>query len=786
MMRNGPSNVVVDLRVLQDPGYARRGVGRHALGLLRHAPSGPHGVRLVGLVDPNLPPLIEEAQDFVAETHPNAYAVLRSLGEQAPYAPYVALSPMTHDPLFGGRFLTDGRRLRATVVYDFIPRRWPERYLPGPTQRLAYATQIRWLAHCDIFAPISESAGDDLIEILRVHRRAVAVTGAPLDPAFDDARSFAREKRRHFLVVGGGDPRKNPEVVVAAHAASRVLQDLGIPLVIGGQYPADAEDKFRAIAEKEGGRPDLVDVPGGVTEGQLLALYAEAIAVICPSYDEGFSLPVVEGMAAGVPVFASDIPAHRELVTDTDLRFSPDDADAIVPLLERAVNDPVWCEETVDRQAAVWPRFRSEEVGRRFWEHLETSLKSPSPAVLRRAKPRVALLSPLSPDRSGVADYSTATCAALGELVDLHVFTETEHPIPIEGVSIRPFSALPALSAGFDRVVHVIGNSHFHLRTFELLLRYGGAAIAHDARMLGFYRILLGLDRALQTASTELGRPVDEAELNLWLSDEGRLEALFLDEVMDASSPMIVHSRITADRLATRRGRSPVYIPFSIYRALSRSDLTPEARAAARTRLGIPPDEVAIVTLGAVNASKAPEECIWALDVLRGWRIPARLYFVGEMTSPHMDAHLRDLTRRLNLEDHIVFLGEFVSEAAYRDALVGADAAIQLRTYALGGLSGALLDCIAAGLPTVGNRSLTDAVETPDQYVASIPDALSPVLLAKAVADLLEAQREEGADRRRELVRAAFCQDRSMTSYAAALCRALDIEPSQAVLRSVA
>ena len=54
-----------------------------------------------------------------------------------------------------------------------------------------------------------------------------------------------------------------------------------------------------------------------------------------------------------------------------------------------------------------------------------------APAVLRGYRPRVALLSPLPPDRSGVADYTAATCVELGRLVDLHVFTETARPAPL-------------------------------------------------------------------------------------------------------------------------------------------------------------------------------------------------------------------------------------------------------------------------------------------------------------------------------------------------------------------
>lgn len=778
-----PRNVVVDMRCLQDPNYATRGVGRHALALLRAAPGD---VRLVGLTDPSLPPLIDEARDYVTETHPNAYAAIRALDDPDERTPFVSLSPMTHDPLFAARFLSGATRLRVAVVYDFIPLRWPERYLPDPTARLAYANALRWLARCDLFAPISVSAGDDLMSTLRAPAAAIAVTGAPLDPHFEAPVTRGGARRRHLLVVGGADPRKNPDLVVRAHAGSRALQEAGIRLVVGGQYPPAEAERLKSIASEAGGRPDLVAVPGAVSEEALVALYAQAMAIVCPSFDEGFSLPVVEGMAAGVPVFASDIPAHRELVRDPALRFPPDDADALAPLLERVARDPAWADSVVAGQAGIWPRFRAKEVGRRFWEAVEAGLagrpyspptaRPQSPAVARGALPRVALLSPLPPDRSGVADYTAATCVELGRMVDLHVFSETRRLEPLAGATLHPFSALPAAAAGFDRVIHVVGNSHFHHRTFDTLLRFGGAAIAHDARMLGFYRILLGLPRALAAASAELERPVPESELNEWMADEDRLKALFLDEIMDAASPMIVHSAVTAGRLQARRGRSPVLIPFSVYRPWSGTDLAPEARAAARARLGLAPGDIAIVTLGLVDASKAPDECLWALDLLRGWGVPARLSFVGQPTTPEIGEHVQRLAAKLGLSDHVTFASDYVSEAGYRDAIAGADVAIQLRTYNLGGLSGALLDCASAGTPTVANRGLADAIGVPDAYVTSIPDALSPVLLAEAIADLLEAQRGRSAAAMREAARVAFCEERSMSTYAATLCRSLGLE----------
>ncbi|MBV9240638.1 MAG: hypothetical protein JO314_01400, partial [Acidobacteria bacterium] len=123
------STVILDLRCLQDPVSVRRGVGRHALALLREASAGLH---LEGMIDPNLPSLIEEARALVAAIHLNAY----SAGRGGPPACFISLSPMAHDPLFAARLLAYDRTTRVAVVHDFISHQEPERYLPDPARRL--------------------------------------------------------------------------------------------------------------------------------------------------------------------------------------------------------------------------------------------------------------------------------------------------------------------------------------------------------------------------------------------------------------------------------------------------------------------------------------------------------------------------------------------------------------------------------------------------------------------------------------------------------------------------
>jgi glycosyltransferase involved in cell wall biosynthesis len=70
------------------------------------------------------------------------------------------------------------------------------------------------------------------------------------------------------------------------------------------------------------------------------ALYAGALALVLPSWLEGFGLPPVEGLAAGTPAIVSDLPVFREVLGDGALYVPPGDAEALADALLSLERDP--------------------------------------------------------------------------------------------------------------------------------------------------------------------------------------------------------------------------------------------------------------------------------------------------------------------------------------------------------------------------------------------------------------------------------------------------------------
>ena len=136
--------------------------------------------------------------------------------------------------------------------------------------------------------------------------------------------------RKYFLGVGIGK-NKNLEAQVAAFHKAGLTDTL---LVLTGlRYP-------RVSGSPENLHWDGVRNAGYVTDAELRALYEHALALVFPSYYEGFGLPPVEAMTCGCPVIISTQPALLEMCGDAALACNADDVDELARLMRLLHDDP--------------------------------------------------------------------------------------------------------------------------------------------------------------------------------------------------------------------------------------------------------------------------------------------------------------------------------------------------------------------------------------------------------------------------------------------------------------
>ncbi len=217
-----------------------------------------------------------------------------------------------------------GARVCA-VVYDLIKLRHPDLVSPG-----AARTYERWLErvlpHADVIATISRSVADDVIRYLgetgrprladRVHAFALgadfAASGAPGEPspAVRDAL-VAEARERTFLAVGSVEARKDQATILDAFERAW-SEGVDVRLVLVGRPGWGGDAVARRLAS-HAQRGERLFWFADASDADLAHCYGNARALVNMSLCEGYGLPLVEAMRAGLGVIASDIPPFREV-----------------------------------------------------------------------------------------------------------------------------------------------------------------------------------------------------------------------------------------------------------------------------------------------------------------------------------------------------------------------------------------------------------------------------------------------------------------------------------------
>lgn len=265
------------------------------------------------------------------------------------------------------------RTTNIALLHDVGRLVYPHLY--GRRQVLRSRLMVRRCARfADILMVPTESVAREVVALglARIDRiRVVPWFARPLPPAAVDGGGLPVEGP-YLLCVATHERRKNIPLLVRAF--QRAAELLPHHLVIAGGSGPDSEAVLATA--RSNGASDRIHFVGHADPIQLAALYRNAEVAVCPSRYEGFGLTLLEAMASGCPVLATDIGAHREVGGDAVRLVPPDDEQAITAGLVELARDDLARRQLRDLGLERSRRFSTGETRRRFG-NLLSSLSGP-------------------------------------------------------------------------------------------------------------------------------------------------------------------------------------------------------------------------------------------------------------------------------------------------------------------------------------------------------------------------------------------------------------------------
>jgi len=309
--------------------------------------SGPHGIgRFADEVIARLP-----------DAHPLSLPV-RKLSPLDPVATALAALRLRDGVYFTPGFNPPPRSHVPVVfcIHDLIHLRFPAE--STPVRRAYYALVVAPAAQrAARILTVSEFSRREILEWSGLPEERVTVVGNGVAAAFTPDGPRHDPGYPYFLFVGRREPHKNVPGLLAAFAASRARRYARLV------FTGDPDGKTLDLARRLGIESQVV-FAGTLDDPQLAAHYRGAIALAMPSFYEGFGIPIIEAMACGTPVLASNVTAMPETAGEGNaLLVDPSSAETIAAGLDRLQDDTEERSKRQQRGRARAAQFSWDRVG---------------------------------------------------------------------------------------------------------------------------------------------------------------------------------------------------------------------------------------------------------------------------------------------------------------------------------------------------------------------------------------------------------------------------------------
>lgn len=787
--------IVFDMQACQAPGSRTRGIGRYTLAHIRAfiEVASEHEVILVlnNSFSESIQWVRDDFADLLDPSQIVVFSALAGLADMGPgnqwrhdaahvlYEDFIrALKPDVFHvtSLFEGfndavtGIVPNHDGINSVTLYDLIPYQYADIYLPTESLQNWYSRKLQALKSADLLLAISGSSRQESIDLLGLSPQGVVNISSAIGEHFCVSPVHAERKSQlqvkfglrdgYILYTGGIDSRKNIEGLITAYALLPIaLRDRHQIAVVCSCDPS-ARERLLSLAKAAGLPAGQLVLTGFVTEEELVDLYNLAKLFIFPSLHEGFGLPALEAMACGIPTLVSNTSSLPEVVEREDMQFDPRDFRAISQAIIDTLGNPQRMADLREhglQQAGKFTWKRTAEVTLQAFEAafaeksrqkpyfapvatLEQSARPQDGRPLPGQRPRLAFVSPLPPEESGIADYSAELLPELARYYEIDVVTPQSELTDrwVRGnFPCRSPEWFSQNASRYERVLYHFGNSSFHSHMFDLLEQVPGTVVLHD-----FY--LSGILHHLQMAEGQ----VDRYSRALYLSHgyvalqafhQDRFESLKRYPanlpVLSQAQGVIIHSEHSRT-LANQFYSPDIARDWARLPLLRVPKLLPD-KLTAKQRLKLPATSQITASFGFIAETKLNLELIDAWLATQEDNPDAWLVLVGRNNAGDYGRQILDRIQQSRASKRFKITG-FASTEEYNLWLAAADVTVQLRTGSRGETSAALYDCISAGKPLIYNANGSSA-ELPESVAVRLPDAFEQEQLAETLSSLLSS-----------------------------------------------
>jgi glycosyltransferase involved in cell wall biosynthesis len=604
------------------------------------------------------------------------------------------------------------------------------------------AEHIKHLRQAELVFTASEYCRGVLLDALRRRSESVVVIPPAADERFRPAVLSVTQERairmrfalhRDFIIsTGGRSPRDSVETLIEAYASLPSELRGAHQLAIVGDIDEGATHRLLQFAQSKGLADGDLVATGHVSHDELATLYRACKLFVLPSLGEVFAQPALDAMSCGAPVIGSDHASTPEVIGIPDALFDSASARQMTEKISEVLGSTELRARLKTHALEQAGRFTWRESARRTLEALDALHSSHLAArrtypLLVKSRPRMAYVSPLPPERSGVADYSRELLPELSKDYKIDLITDLTRvadPDLHRQFRLVSFSQFQKSAHHYDRILYHIGNSPFHIQVAALLERHPGPVVLHDFFLSHLFYYLDGQD------STALWRALYESHGYRGLLSrvrEGADAAVWTYPcnlgVLSRAAGIIVHSEHTKELAREWFG-----ISTASWKVIPQLRRMPDniLRKEARRALGISPDIFLVCSFGFLAPTKLNDL------VLKSWlessianREDCYLVLVGGNGEGRPYQVNGVPSTRIGVTG-------YVNKEGYEHYLAAADVGVQLR----GGLSRgetprSVLDCMAYGLATIVNAQPAIA-DLPADSVLKLPKECDVSQLAMA------------------------------------------------------